>query len=58
MANYLSVGTLLWMVYPETKPVEVYAPGQPVRVLDVNATLDGSDVLPGFTLAVKEIVTG
>lgn len=55
MANYLSVGTLLWVVYPETKTVEVYAPGQPVRVLDVNGTLDGGDVLPGFTLAVKAI---
>jgi Uma2 family endonuclease len=55
VANYLAAGTLLWVVYPETKTVEVYAPGQPMRLLRLDGVLDGGDVLPGFTLAVKEI---
>jgi Uma2 family endonuclease len=54
-ANYLAAGTLLWVVRPETKTVEVYAPGKPVRLLTIRDILDGDDVLPGFTMAVKDI---
>jgi hypothetical protein len=43
------------VVYPETREVEVHAPGQTARILGITDTLDGGDVLPGFTLAVKEI---
>jgi Uma2 family endonuclease len=46
---------LLWVVYPETKTVEIYAPGQPMRWVGVDGVLDGGDVLPGFKLAVAEI---
>jgi Uma2 family endonuclease len=55
IANYLAAGTLLWIVYPETKTVEIYAPGQPMRWVGIDDTLDGGDVLPGFTLAVRDI---
>lgn len=55
IANYLAAGTLLWIVYPETKTVEIYAPGQPMRWVDIDGLLDGGAVLPGFKLAVKEI---
>ncbi len=54
-ANYLAVGTTVWIVYPESKTVEVYAPGQKVQTLSADDTLDGGSVLPGFTLALKEI---
>jgi Uma2 family endonuclease len=54
-ANYLAAGTLLWIVYPETKEVEVYAPGQPVQTFDIDGVLTGGDVLPEFRLAVKDI---
>jgi Uma2 family endonuclease len=53
--NYLAAGTLVWIVFPERKEVEVYTPGAALRVLGVADTLDGGDVLPGFTLAVKDI---
>lgn len=53
--NYLSVGTTVWVVYPETHEIEVYVPGKPVRILGINDTLDGGEVLPGFTLTVKTI---
>ncbi len=55
LANYLAAGTTVWMVYPETKQVQVYAPGQPPRILGINDTLDGGEVLPGFTLPVRDI---
>jgi len=53
--NYLAAGTVVWAAYPEQKIIEVIAPGQPVKVLGINDTLDGGSVLPGFTLPVKEI---
>lgn len=56
--NYLAVGTLVWVVYPETRQIEVYAPGgEPVKILGINDTLDGGAVLPGFTLALSQIFT-
>lgn len=55
IASYLAAGTLLWVVYPETHEVEVYAPGQPMRLFGIDDILDGGDVLPGFRLAVRKI---
>jgi Uma2 family endonuclease len=53
--NYSAAGTVLWLVLPETKTVEVYIPGKPVKVHGMDGILDGGEVLPGFTLAVKDI---
>jgi Uma2 family endonuclease len=55
VGNYLAAGTVVWVIDPERKLVEVYAPGQPVRKVGVDGVLDGGEVLPGFTLAVKDI---
>jgi hypothetical protein len=33
----------------------VYAPGQPKRTININDILDGGDVLPGFSMPLKEI---
>jgi Uma2 family endonuclease len=55
VANYIAAGTLVWVVRPDTKMVEVYAPGQPVKFVGVDGVLDGGDVLPGFKLPVKDI---
>jgi Uma2 family endonuclease len=52
---YLDAGILYWEVYPKSKRVDVYAPGQPLRSVDAAGTLDGGAVLPGFTLAAAEI---
>jgi Uma2 family endonuclease len=46
---------MVWVVLPETKQVEVYVPGQPMKLLGLDGTLDGGNVLPGFTLTVKDI---
>jgi Uma2 family endonuclease len=55
VANYLAVGTVVWVMRPEVKEVEVFVPNQPVQVLTVDDVLDGGEVLPGFTLAVKAL---
>lgn len=58
LLNYLAAGTVTWIVYPDTKEVEVYVPDQPMKLLDIDGTLDSDDFLPNFTLAVKEIFPG
>lgn len=58
IANYLAAGTLLWVVYPEDRTIEVYRPGKPVEVVDEDGTLSGEGVLPGFTLPVRDIFQG
>jgi Uma2 family endonuclease len=54
---YLSNGAqLVWLVFPHKKQIEVYTADE-VKVLGLDDTLDGGDVLPGFTLALQEIFT-
>ena len=55
VANYLAAGTLVWYFYPEGQKVYVYEPGEPVKTLTINDTLDGGKVLPGFKVALKDI---
>lgn len=55
VANYLSVGTVVWLVNPDLQRVEVYVPHQPVKILGINDTLDGGTVLPGFQLALRDL---
>jgi Uma2 family endonuclease len=54
IANYLAAGTVVWVVLPDDLQIDVYIPGQPVRVLGIDDTLDGGTVLPGFSLPVKQ----
>jgi len=55
VANYLLVGTVVWLVAPEEQTINVLIPGEKARELTIDDTLDGAPVLPGFTLAVKKI---
>ena len=55
LSNYTAAGTVVWLIDPDEKEVEVYIPGQAVKTYRLDDTLDGGDVLPGFSLAVKEI---
>lgn len=58
VVNYLKAGTMVWIVDPDRKRVEVYVPGEAPRVVGLDGTLDGGKMLPGFTLAVKAIFPG
>jgi Uma2 family endonuclease len=52
---YLAAKILYWELYPETQTIDVYEPGKPPRSLGIDDMLDGGNVLPGFTLPVREL---
>ena len=53
---YLANGArLVWLIYPEKRLVEVYQPDVDLQILTEHDTLDGGDVLPGFSLLVSDI---
>jgi Uma2 family endonuclease len=45
---------LTWLIFPRQQIVEVYRPGQAIEMLSIKDTLEGYDVLPGFSMAVVE----
>jgi len=49
------VGTTVWVVCVQKKQVEVYQPKLSTKLYGIEDTLDGGDVLPGFTLPLKTI---
>ena len=54
--DYLHASTrLLLVIYPRTKTIAVYRPGKDVQSLSIEGTLEGYDVLPGFSVPVREI---
>lgn len=54
--DYLAAGVrLIWIVYPKKRSVTVHTPGSEPRVLTIDDTLDGADVVVGFQLSVREI---
>ncbi len=56
--DYLEAGTQqVWLIYPRTKTVTVYHSLNDIHILTQEDTLDGGDLLPGFSLPVKEIFT-
>lgn len=53
---YMENGTrLLLLIYPDSRVIDVYRPHQPIISLRPGDTLDGYDVLPGFTLDVAAL---
>jgi len=57
VAEYLDAGVrLVWVVHPRRQTIEVFHPGDTrPTILGIDDTLDGEDVLPGFTLAVRSL---
>lgn len=52
---YRHAGILLWEMYPKSQSMDVYAPGQSPRTYTIDETLDGGDVLPGFSLPMRKL---
>jgi Uma2 family endonuclease len=46
---------LVWVVDPEAGTIGVLAPGEEAHTLTTGDTLDGGDVLPGFSIALDDI---
>jgi Uma2 family endonuclease len=58
LGEYAKAGVkLVWYVDPERKEVDVYpkASAKRKKTLGVNDTLDGGDILPGFSVPVSRI---
>lgn len=58
--EYLRAGTrIVWVIYADEKTVYVFSLNDDGSLhgvaFDINGTLDGGDVLPGFTLSVRDI---
>lgn len=52
---YLQHGTqLVWVVYPQTRTIEVHTPTG-ARNLTTQDTLEGGEVLPGFSASIRDI---
>jgi len=61
--EYLRAGTrLVWAIYCEEKTVYVFRLDEDGKVrgqsFGIDDTLEGEDVLPGFTLAIKDLFPG
>lgn len=57
VADYLAAGTrLVWVVDPEREAVTIYRSLLSPRTLSRGQELEGEDVVPGFRLAVAELL--
>ncbi|MGK7905485.1 MAG: Uma2 family endonuclease [Hormoscilla sp.] len=58
MREYLENGLQLgWLIDPEMHQVEIYRPDREVEVLSGPTALSGEEILPGFVLELKGILT-
>jgi Uma2 family endonuclease len=46
---------LAWVIQPKTQTAEVYTSPTKPRHVGKDQSLDGGDVLPGFTLSLKDL---
>lgn len=54
--DYFRAGTILvWEVDPDERTIEVFTTADESTTLGEDGTLDGGDVLPGFTLPLREL---
>ena len=55
LREYFARGVrMVWIIDPEDRTITVYRSVDEGRLLHENATLDGEDVLPGFSCRVAE----
>jgi len=52
---YSAAKILYWELYPKSQSIDIYAPGQPVRTVEIGDVLDVGDLIPGFTIPAREI---
>jgi len=56
---YLRAGTrLVWVIWPASAHIDVWRPDvstAPVAIRGMGGTLDGEDVIPGFSYAMNDL---
>jgi Uma2 family endonuclease len=58
MDEYVTQGARLgWLIDPQRRVVEIYRPGREVEVVVDPVRVSGNDVLPGFVLDLRDILT-
>jgi len=58
VADWLAAGTkIVWVVDPERREVRVYRQDGSLSVLGNSGSLDGEDVLPGFTCPLMNVLS-
>ena len=54
--EYLEAGTrMVWVIHPVTRTVTIYRTPTDIKILTINDTLTGEDVVEGFQCTVAEI---
>jgi Uma2 family endonuclease len=54
--QYLEAGAQrVWILYPKTQTIHVFAAGSTVEILNADQTLTGGDLLPGFSTPVASL---
>jgi Uma2 family endonuclease len=57
--DYLQAGTgLVWVVRPRTRTITSYRSRTDIQLLTEGESLEGGDVLPGFSIGVRDIFEG
>ncbi len=57
VADWLDAGTrLVWIIDPKRVEAHVYRDDGSLSILDASESLDGEQVLPGFTCSLREIL--
>ena len=55
--QYLDGGTsVVWVVYPRSRQIEMHTPDKTIRRLGAEDTLEAPELLPGFQLSVRAIL--
>jgi Uma2 family endonuclease len=58
LQEYIENGTRLgWLIDPQNSQVEIYRPGRDVEVLENPNSLTGEEVLPGFVLNLRGVLS-
>jgi Uma2 family endonuclease len=55
LSTYLSVGTMVWIVRPEKKIIEVHESGKAAKIFRENDTIKLESLLPNFELKLSEV---
>jgi Uma2 family endonuclease len=56
LEQYLQSGAKeVWILYPRTRRLHLFRPGNQLRMLDETQTLDAAELLPGFSVKVADV---